>query len=117
MAGSASTKQTTLPGWSSTMSVAEARRPTESDAAFIRQAKQIVHDLMTPNPAVYWVDFLGSITLAYAALIVYLNAPLLSAAQVVCFFVAGFLLYRVTVFTHELAHMPPSRFRLFRATW
>src|SRR5262249_12248037 len=30
---------------------------------------------------------------------------------------AGFLLYRVSVFTHELAHMPPSRFRLFRAVW
>jgi fatty acid desaturase len=72
---------------------------------------------MTPNPAVYWADFLASITLAWAALIVYLNAPAFTPAQVIGFFVAGFLLYRSTVFTHELAHLPPSRFRLFRAVW
>jgi fatty acid desaturase len=99
------------------MSVAELRRPGESDAAFIRQAKQIVHDLLTPNPVVYWADFLASITLAYTALVVYLNAPLFSATQILSLCTAGFLLYRASVFTHELAHMPPSRFRLFRAVW
>src|SRR4051794_35216723 len=99
------------------MSVAEMRRPGESNAAFIRQAKQIVHDLLTPNPAVYWIDFLASVTLAYTALVVYLNAPPFSAVQVACLCVAGFLFYRASVFTHELAHMPPSRFRLFRVVW
>jgi fatty acid desaturase len=99
------------------MSVAEVRRPAEAEAAFIRQAKQIVHDLMPHRPPVYWADFLASITAAYAALIVYFTAPLFSAAQVVCFLVASLLLYRTSVFTHELAHLPPSRFRLFRAVW
>jgi fatty acid desaturase len=99
------------------MSVAEVHRPTESEAAFIRQAKQIVHDLLTPNPVIYWVDFLVSITVAYTSLVIYLNAPLFSVAQVVCLFVASFLFYRSSVFTHELAHMPPSRFRLFRVVW
>jgi fatty acid desaturase len=33
------------------------------------------------------------------------------------FFVAGFLLYRASVFTHELSHMAPSRYRGFRFVW
>jgi fatty acid desaturase len=99
------------------MSVAEVRRPGESEAAFIRQTKQIVHDLLTPNPVIYWSDFLASIALAYTALVAYLNAAPFSAVQVLCLCAASFLFYRSSVFTHELAHMPPSRFRLFRVVW
>src|SRR3954447_12077595 len=96
------------------MSVAELPQPTVSEAAFIRQAKQICHDLMPHNPAIYWADFLASIAVAWAALVVCLNAKWLSATQLIGFVAAGFLLYRASVFTHELAHLPPSRFRVFR---
>jgi fatty acid desaturase len=99
------------------MSVADARRSTDAEAAFIRQARQIVRDLMRPNPAIYWADFLASAAVAYTALGVYLTARMWSVTQAVAFVVAGFALYRTSIFIHELAHMPPTRFRLFRVTW
>ncbi len=101
----------------SVMAVADLPQPTVSEAAFIRQAKQICQDLMPHNPAIYWADFLVSAAVAWAALIVCLNAEMFSVTQLVAFAVAGFLLYRSSVFTHELAHLPPSRFRAFRVAW
>jgi fatty acid desaturase len=100
------------------MSVAELPRPTVvNEAAFIRQAKQICADLMAPRPGIYWLDFLASVSVAWAALFVSVWSPLFSATQVVSFLLAGVLLYRASVFTHELAHMAPSQFKAFRVTW
>ncbi len=99
------------------MSVAELPLPTVNEAAFIRQAKQICQDLMPHRPALYWADFLGSVTVAWTALIIYLNADWFSAVQVAAFVVAGLMLYRASVFTHELAHVAPTRFRAFRLVW
>jgi fatty acid desaturase len=99
------------------MAVADLPQPTVSESAFIRQAHDIVRDLMPHREAIYWVDFLGSMALAVAGLYFYLFWPLLSVPAVVGFFVAGFLLYRALVFTHELAHMAPSQFPVFRTTW
>jgi fatty acid desaturase len=99
------------------MSVAELPRRTVNEATFIRQAKQICADLMEPRQAIYWVDFLLSISVAWASLFVCLWSPLLSVTQIVTFFTASLLFYRASVFTHELAHMAPSRFKAFRVTW
>ena len=99
------------------MSVAELPAPTVNEAAFIRQAKQICQDLMVHRPTIYWTDFLISISLAWTALIVCVFAEPFSAIQIVALVVSGLMLYRSSVFTHELAHMPPSRFRLFRIVW
>src|SRR5205823_1405807 len=99
------------------MSVAELPQTKMTEAAFIRQAKQICNDLMAHNPVVYWVDFLASAAVAWTALVVYLNAEMFSAVQIIAFVVAGLMLYRTSVFTHELAHLSPSRFRLFRVAW
>src|SRR5947209_17365122 len=100
------------------MSVAELPRPVVNDeAAFIRQAKQICQDLMEPRQIVYWVDFLVSVSISWAALFLCLYAESYSATQIVAFVVAGLLLYRSSVFTHELAHMAPTRFVAFRYVW
>lgn len=99
------------------MSVAELPRATVNEAAFIRQAKQICQDLMPHRQAIYWVDFLVSVSLAWTGLFVCLKAQPFSAVQVIAFVICGLMLYRSSVFTHELAHLPPSRFRLFRVVW
>lgn len=99
------------------MSVAELPPVSVNEAAFIRQAKQICHDLMVHRPAIYWADFLASVTVAWTSLIVCLNAEWLSPLQIVAFVAAGLMLYRSSVFTHELAHMAPTRFRAFRYAW
>src|SRR4051794_13269 len=100
------------------MSVAELPSVSvKSEAAFIRQAKQICHDLMTHRPAIYWADFLASVAVAWAALIICVNSEWLSWVQIATFVIAGLLLYRASVFTHEMAHVAPTRFRAFRFVW
>jgi fatty acid desaturase len=99
------------------MSVAELPQTKFSEAAFIRQAKQICHDLMAHNQAIYWADFLVSVSISWACLFICLNAEPWSATQVISFLVAGLTLYRSSVFTHELAHLASTQFRVFRVIW
>lgn len=99
------------------MSSAICDPPTLSDAVFIRRAHQLVGDLMRPNPAVYWTDFLCSTAIGYAAACAYLLAPMGSFLQAAGLIVSVLALYRVSTFTHELAHLPQARMGAFRATW
>lgn len=99
------------------MAIAQLPHFEISEAAFIRQAKQICQDLMPHQQAIYWVDFLISIAVSWTAIFVCLYAPPFSALQIGSFIVAGIMLYRSSIFTHELSHVPPSRFRLFRVVW
>lgn len=90
---------------------------SKNEAAFIRRAHDIVRDLMQPSHVIFWADFLVSIGLSYVALYFYLTQPLFSPLMIAGFFVASFLLYRASVFTHELAHIAQTRFRAFRFVW
>lgn len=101
------------------MSVAVAPSPpkSQSEAAFIRQAHDIVRDLMPHRESIYWCDFLGSMALGLLGLYFYIAGPLVSWPALAGFLVAGFMLYRASIFTHELAHMAPSRYRAFRFAW
>ena len=83
----------------------------------IQQAKRIVADLFEPRPAVYWVDFLLSIAVGYAAGLVYLIWPPFSWPGCLGFVIAGFALYRAGVFMHEIVHLPRQRMRSFRIAW
>ncbi len=49
----------------------------------LREAHNLVRDLMTPNPWIYWIDFLFHNSLGWAAFIIVLSTPLFSAWQVV----------------------------------
>ena len=90
----------------------------DSEADFARQLHQIVKGLSVPKAAIYWFDFLCSLSIGNAALWFYLTAATFSPVQVVCFFVAGFALYRVLIFIHELTHLPTkARFTAFRIAW
>ena len=74
-----------------------------------REAHGLVRDLMTPNPVIYWLDFLFHISLGWAAFVMALFAPLFSAWQLVTFVVAALALYRAAIFIHELAHLKKVR--------
>lgn len=99
------------------MSAAVAPSEPANEAAFIRRSHDIVRDLMRPSQAIFWADFLVSIGLSYVALYFYLTKPLFSPLMITGFFVAAFLLYRASVFTHELAHIAQTRFQAFRVVW
>jgi fatty acid desaturase len=82
-----------------------------------REAHSLVRDLMTPNPVIYWLDFLFHISLGWAAFVMTLFAPLFSAWQLVAFVVAALALYRAAIFIHELAHLKKGTFNVFRLVW
>ncbi|MFQ5569960.1 MAG: fatty acid desaturase family protein [Rhodothermales bacterium] len=81
------------------------------------EAKKIVQDLFVRKPLIYWVDFLISVTLGWSAFVLTLTFPTFSPGQLVFYLIATLALYRALIFTHELAHMKRSAFRLFRIIW
>ncbi len=88
-----------------------------SNAAFARQVREIVRDLMEPKPAIYWADFLLTTAIAYTSLYFYLTVEPWSFTQFTTCLVAGLAFYRATVFTHEISHLPAHKFRMFRTVW
>lgn len=81
------------------------------------QASALVRDLITPNPLIYWADFLFSVTLGWGAFIGAVNMRLLSWPQIGLMVVAVLALYRAAIFTHELAHLKKGSFGFFRWVW
>ena len=83
----------------------------------LREAHELVRDLMMPNPWIYWADFLFHITLGWAAFLTALYTPLFSVWQILSYLVAILSLYRAVIFVHELAHLKKGTFRTFRLVW
>lgn len=100
--------------------------PTYSGQFSLSQARSIVGDHLQPNPVIYWTDLLVSWSVAMVAFQLVTNPQIgwgASAVQVgwptriACFFISSLLLYRCSLFIHELAHIPESKFVWFRRTW
>lgn len=83
----------------------------------LHEAHDLVRDLMTPNPWIYWLDFLFHISLGWVAFVVVLLAPMSPAWQLAIYIIAVFALYRSVIFIHELAHLKKGTFKLFRFVW
>lgn len=83
----------------------------------LREAHHLVRDLMTPNPWIYWSDFLFHVTLGWAAFFTALFSPFFSLWQLGGFVVAVLALYRSAIFVHELAHLRKGTFQNFRLVW
>ncbi|MGH8220701.1 MAG: fatty acid desaturase family protein [Steroidobacteraceae bacterium] len=81
------------------------------------EARELIKDLFEPRDLRYWADFLLSLSIAYAAVALYLSAAPFSAPFIACFSVAAFALFRCGVFMHELVHLPARRLRVFRVAW
>lgn len=80
-------------------------------------ASRLVRDLYRHRPAIYWADFLVSLTIGYSAAVIYLTAPLGSPRQVAAWLVAGFALFRVGSFIHEIVHLTGRKLLGFRVAW
>jgi fatty acid desaturase len=91
--------------------------PTEESARFVRQVREIVKDLIEPNPRIFWIDMLLTMAVAHAGFAVYALSELWSAPFWIGAFVAGLAFYRGTIFSHEITHFHPSTFKNFRHAW
>lgn len=94
---------------------AAAKATIPDDMALLRAAATLTRDLNTPNPAIFWTDFLASALLGYAGLAVAIMATgWTQAAGVV---VAILALYRAGSFIHEVSHIKQSALPGFRTGW
>jgi fatty acid desaturase len=88
------------------------------DAAWLITAKAQLRDLGKRNPAIYWTDFLLSISFGYLFLILYLGAwQGVTLPRVACFCAAAILLFRATSFAHEVVHFRPGEMTAFKVGW
>ncbi len=87
------------------------------DSSLIIQTKTIVGDLLAPKQWIYWLDFLSSVSVGWAAFAATLFAPIGPAAKVITMLVSVLALYRAVIFIHELTHLDPNSFKAFRFVW
>ncbi|UTW55696.1 fatty acid desaturase [Kordiimonas sp. SCSIO 12610] len=83
----------------------------------LKEARQLTRDLMKPNPAIYWSDFLLTIIIGWGAFIYAYMNPLLTASGCAAFIVCVLALYRAVIFTHEISHFKKGSFKRFRFMW
>ncbi len=97
--------------------------PTHSEFS-LSQARTIVGEFFTPNPWIFWTDFLVSWSLGITAFTLVQFPETVTSdpawhwtVQILCFFVSSFLYYRCALFIHELMHIRDGEFTAFRFVW
>lgn len=91
----------------------------------LAEARGIVRDLFTPNPRIYWTDFLITILSGHLFCGLTREMPRMTGGdlyyqlplQGLCFVLCCILYYRAAMFIHELSHLPEKKFRAFRIAW
>lgn len=90
----------------------------------LSEARRIVGDFFTPNPWIYWPDFLLSWSIGVALFVLTASPHLVTTdpawqwpIRIVCFVVSSLLYYRCVLFIHELMHIRATEFTAFRFVW
>jgi fatty acid desaturase len=81
------------------------------------EAKRIVQGFFTPNPLLYWADFLFFDLLGWTSFVLAVRIPFHSVLEPVALAACAFSLYRAVLFVHELAHFKKGTFRFFHLVW
>jgi fatty acid desaturase len=86
------------------------------DKAMLRAAADLTRDLNRPSARIYWVDFLASAAVGYAALGLAATTP-----STLLMLVAGLIsilaLFRAGSFIHELTHIKKGELGGFKLGW
>jgi len=90
-------------------------------ARWISEARHVLqqapNDYFEVRPTRFWLDFLVSLVIAYAAGTVYLMSPLGSWPQWLAFPVTVFWIYRLGSLVHEVCHLNHREMRAFKVAW
>ncbi len=95
----------------------QAAANADNHRAFYQSARAICQEFFAVNPFIYWLDFLISATAAYVLASFYLAMPISSVTSWACFFGAVILIYRASMFIHEIVHLPSGEMKFFRRFW
>ncbi len=82
----------------------------------VGEARKIVGNLFEPKQHLYWIDFLGSLTVGFFCFywVRHVDHWWLT---ILCFLISCFAFYRTVLFTHEMTHLRKETFRIFRVVW
>jgi len=83
----------------------------------VRAMRDLLSDCFERSPAIYWVDMLVSIAIAYPAVLYFLLAPGFGPLHVLAYLVGGFGVFRLGSFIHEIQHMRRDEMKGFKAAW
>ncbi len=106
--------RTSAPGTSGSAALTGVPRSGEPT---VKEMRDIVADLYDPKPWLYWVDFLASATIGWAAFALAVASENFSSLQFLYVLLAALSLYRAVCFTHELAHLQKAAVPGFRVLW
>ena len=94
---------------------ARMQAPIPDDKALLRAAADLTREFSTARGDIYWPDFLISAVTGYAGLFGAMMLPGLWAWG--AGLVAVLMLYRASLFIHELTHIRPGALPGFRFAW
>jgi fatty acid desaturase len=90
----------------------------------LAEARRIVGDFFKPNPWIYWTDFLASWSVGMLAFSLVQHPDRITASAawhwplgIALFVVSSLLIYRSSLFIHELVHIRADEFTAFRFVW
>ena len=83
----------------------------------IKEAREIVKDLLPPRPFVYWADFLFHSCLGWGTFYLAVHSEGHSFYRFVFFLISSFALFRAAIFIHELTHLRKNTFNVFHVIW
>ena len=95
----------------------QAASAVQDQREFYQSARAICKELFAIRPSIYWIDFILSATIAYVLASVYLAMSISSPLAWGCFFGAAVLIYRASLFIHEIVHLPSGEMKFFRRFW
>ena len=90
---------------------------TGESVQLLRETHALLRDLLEARPRRYWMDFLLTSLIAYAAFVVYVRAEAASMVQGLALVIGALAMYRAAVFIHEIVHRPANAFRAFTFVW
>lgn len=99
------------------MSDLALRRGAVSAAPGLADLRRRYANVFRPNPWIYWIDLLASVSVGWAAFFAALAAPFGSFWNVGGSLVATAALLRATIFIHELAHKKAGALPGFETAW
>ena len=90
---------------------------SSAETRWYAESRDLVKDLFRPNPIIYWVDFLVSLTIGAISSAAYVEAPIFSLTQLAYLLIAACSLYRSASFMHEIVHFKKREMRSFKVAW
>jgi len=95
---------------------AAAKKLIPADGFTVRAVTEVVRDLLTPNPWIFWADLVVTLTVANVALAMHF-ATTNPWIQIPTFIIAGIAFYRCSMFIHEVQHLRDGTFVGFKIAW